>query len=624
MRINQKTYLLLGIIIGVSGINLYLLVFISEENQAVLHSISDANDLKVITERIAGTANSIASGNENDRTLLSSEISDFETTYAVLGSGGTHNGMDIVAVPAELKATYGEVGNAWQPYKKNAELIKQESVFDPEVKDAITYVLGKNGDLVSLSNGVLNDLTPLDRNYNRHKEIATEMVSVAKDIGEKTLLYSIGEDGNVTSSITQDRVTFTADLQKLEGVPLSNDEINRYGIEQENLIQIPRENSDSLRQLDPLWESVSLKLHFLETNTLLSKEFGLSLANLNNQRNLLLDTTTKFVNQWNSVIDSQLHERVVTVQALTIADILVFVAVMFSIRKSLTPLQLLTNAISRMKEGFYGEEIAYSSKDEIGDLATTINSMSKTILEKEQEAKKIDIAKDEFLAMITHELKTPLVPIQGYADILLGEHIGALNKNQKERLEIIRSSARTLLQLISDLLDAQKLDLGQLKIKKSYKNMKQTLDKTISSMSPQAIFDKISLKHNVRHDVYAMYDEDRIQQVLTNLIKNSMKAVSLNNGKIEISLEEKSDEIIISVSDNGKGIPKSAIENLFKKFYQVDTSSTREKGGSGLGLSICKGIVETHGGRIWVTSELSKGSTFYFTIPKTEVTKTLV
>src|SRR5438309_10314088 len=101
--------------------------------------------------------------------------------------------------------------------------------------------------------------------------------------------------------------------------------------------------------------------------------------------------------------------------------------------------------------------------------------MSETIQIKEEEARKVEIAKDEFLAMITHELKTPLVPIQGYADILLGEHLGSLNKNQKERLEVIKSSSATLLQLISDLLDAQKLELGQLKIKKQLTNIKETI-----------------------------------------------------------------------------------------------------------------------------------------------------
>jgi signal transduction histidine kinase len=250
--------------------------------------------------------------------------------------------------------------------------------------------------------------------------------------------------------------------------------------------------------------------------------------------------------------------------------------------------------------------------------------MSSTIQKKEEEAKKVEVAKDEFLAMVTHELKTPLVPIQGYSDILLGGHLGSLNDAQKERLQIISSSASTLLQLISDLLDAQKLDLGQLKIKKERNNLRESIEKTIVSMQPQAAADNISLTYHVDKDVFAFYDDVRIKQVLTNLVKNSLKATLPDTGKIEVNVEEQPTEVIVSVKDNGRGIPAEATEGIFKKFYQVDTTSTREKGGSGLGLSICKGIVEAHGGRIWMQSELSKGTTFSFTLPKTDVYRTPV
>ena len=212
------------------------------------------------------------------------------------------------------------------------------------------------------------------------------------------------------------------------------------------------------------------------------------------------------------------------VQLLIVADIAVFVSVVLSIRRSLSPLATLTKVMGRVREGFYGEKINYSAKDEIGDLAETFNSMSSTIQKKEEEAKKVEVAKDEFLAMVTHELKTPLVPIQGYSDILLGGHLGSLNDAQKERLQIISSSASTLLQLISDLLDAQKLDLGQLRIKKERNNLQESVETTIISMQPQAAADGISLTYNVDKDIYALYDDVRIKQVLTNLIKNSLKA----------------------------------------------------------------------------------------------------
>ena len=622
MKLTQKTYLLLAVLIGVSGLNLYLLVFTSQENQDVLHSITYASDLKVIVERIGGTANSIAGGNEADRQTLETEIADFDNTYARLGTGGNIDGLHVVPVPSELRPAYEKMGDEWVPYKEAAEKITKENIFDAHVRDELKYILTKNGELISLANGISNDLTPLDRNYNKHKAISLEMIDVAKDIGEKTLLFSIGESGNVTSSLKKDRVVFDADLKKLQGLPLDDPEFANYSITQESLAVIPRQNSDSIRQIDPLWESVKEKLTFVESNTLLSKDFGTALMKLNSQRGTLLDVASDFVNQWNGMIDSKLRDKVVVVQLLLVADIAVFVAVVLSIRHSLLPLEVLTKVMGRVKEGFYGEKINYSSKDEIGELAETFNAMSSTIQKKEEEAKKVETAKDEFLAMVTHELKTPLVPIQGYSDILLGGHLGSLNDAQKERLHIISSSASTLLQLISDLLDAQKLDLGQLRIKKENNSLRETIEKTIVAMQPQANIDKISLTYSLEKDIYAPYDDVRIRQVLTNLIKNSLKATPQKTGKVEVNVEDKPSEIMVSVKDNGRGIPPEATGSIFKKFYQVDTTSTREKGGSGLGLSICKGIVEAHGGRIWMESQVSTGTTFFFTIPKTDVHRT--
>jgi signal transduction histidine kinase len=285
------------------------------------------------------------------------------------------------------------------------------------------------------------------------------------------------------------------------------------------------------------------------------------------------------------------------------------------IRKSLLPLDIISKALSKVKEGVYGEKIEYSGTDEVGQLVTNFNIMSDTIKEKEEEAKKTDIAKDEFLAMITHELKTPLVPIQGYSDILLGEHLGKLTDKQKERIEIIKSSSETLLGIISDLLDAQKLDLGQLRMKKEIKNIKETINKAINSLLPEAQKNKIELSLNLL-DLEIEHDPDRIMQVITNLIKNSLNAVQPNTGKIQVSMEEFPKEVKIVIKDNGVGIPKSHQKELFKKFYQVDATLTRERGGSGLGLAICKGIIDNHMGKISLQSEINQGATFTFTLPK--------
>ena len=619
MKIIHKTYFLLAVIIVAASINLFLLLTTSQENEIDSNAIISATDLKVEAERVVGLANSIASGNEEQRENLKKRVDSFDTTFDTLRNGGQLDNNPVAAVPDELRDNYEKIGISWNRYKQNAEKIQVESVFNPEVKNALKYVLEKNGDLALKTDEVMRELALLDRNYNRHKEISIELEELAKSIGENTLRISIGEEGDdLRAAVSKDRILFEANIRKLLQVPLTGLEIDGHEIESEKLEPIPRENSSALRELDPLWEAIEIKLRIIESNSLLSKEFGTALNQLNNERNTLLSLIDEFVDSWRTMLDKKENDRALVVQGLLVGDIGVFLVVLFSIRRSLAPLNSLTLALSKIKEGIYGEKIEYRAKDEIGSLAETFNTMSTTIKQKDEEAKKIEIAKDEFLAMITHELKTPLVPIQGYADILLGGHLGQLNKNQKERIEIIKSSSASLLQLISDLLDAQKLELGQLRIKAQHNNIKLTIEKTISVMTPQAIADQIELTHNAKEDIYALYDDERISQVVTNLIKNSLKAVQPKTGKVQVLFEDSQNNIKISVRDNGRGIPADAINKIFRKFYQVDTSTTREKGGSGLGLSICKGIIETHGSNINVESELGRGSTFSFTLPKSQ------
>jgi signal transduction histidine kinase len=237
---------------------------------------------------------------------------------------------------------------------------------------------------------------------------------------------------------------------------------------------------------------------------------------------------------------------------------------------------------------------------------------------KEEETKKTDIAKDEFLAMITHELKTPLVPIQGYADILLSGYLGNLTDKQRERIAVIKSSAASLLQLISDLLDVQKLELGQLRMKKEQAKIHAAVARSVQILQPEIEENKIKVENVVDQNLVVPHDPDRITQVLTNLIKNALKAVKPNVGLIRIYSSEDQNEIRIIVQDNGVGIPYERQGRLFTKFYQVDASLTREKGGSGLGLSICKGIIDAHGGKIILESKPNVGTTIAFSLPKHE------
>lgn len=613
--------MLIGVLISVAVFNLFVLYNTQVTTVGESYSILRAGDLKAKVETIAGLATSIASGSESDRSVLEKEIKEFDTILETLKSGGTVRGQMITPIPDDLVSEYDTVKKFWDSYKVEAAQIQISSIYDNEVVNALNYVLEKNTEMTLATDSLIRELEVLDRNYNRHKEIAVELHETAKSVGQNALLISIGQDTDSTKeNLRKARLTFDAGLRKLLGVPIDDLDLTGLNIRPETLAPIPRENSHALDELDLLWEAVELRVKTLETKSLYSEEFTKSFSKLNAQRQSLKDSIDSLLDMWNESRLQKRNESQLITQSIIGADIAIFVIVLVVIRKSLMPLEQITKALSRVKEGIYGEKIEYKAQDEIGELASSFNTMTETIMLKEEEAKKTDIAKDEFLAMITHELKTPLVPIQGYADILLSGHLGKLTDKQRERIGIIKSSAASLLQLISDLLDVQKLELGQLKMKKLTVDIHDTVVKSIETLLPQIDEAKITVENKVDKGLQVPHDAERINQVLTNLIKNSLKAVKPNTGKITISSEEDANEVRIHVTDNGVGIPYDKQSKIFTKFYQVDASLTREKGGSGLGLSICKGIIEAHGGKISLKSTPGTGTTITFTLPKTDST----
>lgn len=615
MKIISKTYFLIGILISVAVVNLFVLYNTQATFTSEAYAILRTGDLKTKVETIASLASSIASGNDDDRQKLKQEIAEFDSVLITLRDGGVLRGQPVAPIPPELVTEYEEVDTSWNSYKTEASNVQASSIYNREVVDALNYVLEKNTEMILTTDSLVRDLEVLDRNYNRHKEIAIELQEFAKIIGQNALLVSLGEEEGTKESLRNARLLFDVGIRKLLQIPPDDLDLTGLNVTEEELIPIPRENSQSLDQLDLLWEAVELRVKILETKSLYSEEFRESFSNLNSQRQTLLLAIDNLVDMWNETTTNKRSQVELITQTIIGIDIGIFVIVLFVLRKSLSPLERITKAISRVKEGFYGEKIQYTASDEIGDLASSFNKMSETIKLKEEEARKNNIAKDEFLAMITHELKTPLVPIQGYADILLSGHLGNLTDKQRERIAVIKSSAASLLQLISDLLDAQKLELGQLRMKKENKDIRVTVEKSIQTLQPEIEEGKITVVNEVQ-SINVPHDTDRISQVLNNLIKNSLKAVKPETGSIRIYSEDDQTEVRIMVQDNGSGIPYEKQDKLFTKFYQVDASLTREKGGSGLGLSICKGIIEEHGGKISLKSAPGSGTTVTFSIPK--------
>ncbi len=616
MKIIQKAYFLVGILIAAAAVNLVLLYQSEQESTDESYTIIRAADLKVKVETLDSLANSIANGFEADRDILKDETNEFESVLNILKSGGTIRGQPIVVVPSNLMGEFQIVENSWKKVKQSLDEVQVRAVSNDEAKDAVNYILGKNGDMALATDSVIKEVASLDRDFNRHKEITEELLQLSRMIGQDALLISIGEDEGIREKIQGERISFEVGIRKLLQIP--TDDLNLQSISQvpENLEPIPRENSNALRQLDPLWESVQLRIKILEENSLHTEEFDVAFDSFKSQKIILISALDTLIDSWNQELITSSSQQGIIVQTLLAVDIAIFFLVIVVVRQSLNPLEIISRGMGRVKEGIYGEKINYKVDDEIGQLVNTFNIMSDTIQQKTVEAKETDISKDEFLSMITHELKTPLVPIQGYVDILLGEHLGPLNEKQKERLKIIKTSADALLRIISDLLDAQKLELGKLVVKKENHDVKDTIQTAIESIQPRATENKITIKQHLDKEIRVPHDPERIRQVLTNLLKNGIDAVNPDTGLIEVFVEDTKEQLKISVKDNGPGIEIEKQKDLFKKFYQADTSLTREIGGSGLGLAICKGLVEEHGGKISVESIPGEGATFSFTLPK--------
>lgn len=253
----------------------------------------------------------------------------------------------------------------------------------------------------------------------------------------------------------------------------------------------------------------------------------------------------------------------------------------------------------------------------IHETNTKLRESEKKIRGHLEHLTEIEKQKDEFMSMITHELKTPLFPIQAHCKIIKDFMNDNLTTDQLESLDEIFKNSKKLECLISDLLDVQRIEMRKLRFSYDQINVAGLIIDIARSVRPLMEEKQINFEVSSNSNVTIHTDKDRLTQVFRNVIENAIDFVPKKGGKIEIGYESKDDKVIFFVRDNGAGIPKQKQHDLFKKFYQIDTSLRRKHGGTGLGLAICKGIIEELGGKIWVESQEKIGSTFYVSLLKT-------
>lgn len=230
------------------------------------------------------------------------------------------------------------------------------------------------------------------------------------------------------------------------------------------------------------------------------------------------------------------------------------------------------------------------------------------------ELKESDRLKDELVQNVSHELRTPLTFVKGYVDLLMDGEMGLLNEEQQSALTIVSDKTTDITRIIDDIITLQKINSGNLKLEKTA--MRDYLETAV------AAHQMITNQKGVHIDFVlpdeagmVIIDRGRINQVLDNLIGNAMK-FSPDGGTIKISMKEEDEFVTIAVADQGIGISPEKHRRIFERFYQIDGSASRRFGGTGIGLAIVKRIIDAHHGKIWVESEIEKGSAFTFQIPK--------
>lgn len=316
------------------------------------------------------------------------------------------------------------------------------------------------------------------------------------------------------------------------------------------------------------------------------------------------------------------------------AGILLFSGALAAVltRHFIKPVRRLEQAAISLGQGDLASRVRIATGDEMERLGETFNQMAARIQHREEERiqlirqeqaaraeaeamKKLDKLKSDFVNAVTHELRTPLTSIKGYAEFLADEIGGPMTAQQIEFVQQIEKSSERLQHLIDDLLDFARLEAGTFKLRCEEADLRTTLQEVVESMQPQATSARLSLEAALPEGpVPGQMDSQRISQVLINLVNNAIKFTP-DGGRIEVRAGMDGDHLRCEVKDTGIGIAREDVPRLFQRFAQLE-AGVRKVGGTGLGFSISKAIVEAHGGEIGVESEPGKGSTFWFTLPR--------
>lgn len=279
-------------------------------------------------------------------------------------------------------------------------------------------------------------------------------------------------------------------------------------------------------------------------------------------------------------------------------------------------LQTLLQGVRQVSEARLETRIDIRSGDEIEDLSSAFNAMAMKLEEAFARQRDMEQARRQLIAAVSHDLRTPLATMQVMVESI-NEGIVTDTDTLQRYHRTLQAEINYLSRLIDDLFELSQLDFGLLQLQPESASIGDLVSDTLEALRPQAEQRRLTLRGEVEGYIpEVLMDTSRMQRVLYNLVQNALRHTP-PDGAVHIRAADRGEEVQISVADTGEGIESEELTHVFERFYRGNRARTRGEAGSGLGLTIAKGIVELHGGRIWAQSARGEGATFVFTLPKT-------
>ncbi len=268
------------------------------------------------------------------------------------------------------------------------------------------------------------------------------------------------------------------------------------------------------------------------------------------------------------------------------------------------PLRDMARAARQMERGDYRQRVVTASRDEVGQLAVAFNRMSSELESLEQ-------VRRDLMANVSHELKTPISALRAHLENLLD----GVERPEPRTLQVMLAQSERLGRLVDQLLELSRLESGEIPLHREPVRLRPLVARVLSEIDVTRQRHDVELAQEVPEDLPPVFaDAERVHQVLFNLLDNAVRFTPAG-GRISVSASGHNGSVDVAVRDTGPGIAPEHLPRVFERFYRVDTSRSRDEGGTGIGLAIARSVVEAHGGRIWAESEPGKGSTFTFELP---------